>query len=155
MTKQVSKRTELPPTRSYEDIAVGEKLPELVIELTPTLIIAGAIASDDFEDVHHDRDAAQRRGTKDIFMNILTTNGLVGRYVTDWAGPEALLLQVAIRLGAPNYAYDTMRLNGEVRVKEQSEGRGIVGLDVKGANSIGDHVVASVRLALPNGTARP
>ena len=24
-------------------------------------------------------------------MNILTTNGFVGRYVTDWAGPDAIL----------------------------------------------------------------
>ena len=32
-------------------------------------------------------------------MNILTTNGLVGRYVTDWAGPGTRSSKVAIRLG--------------------------------------------------------
>ena len=31
----------------------------------------------------------RQRGSKDIFMNILTTNGLVGRYVTDWSGPRS------------------------------------------------------------------
>ena len=33
------------------------------------------------------RASPQERGSPDIFMNILTTNGFVGRFVTDWAGP--------------------------------------------------------------------
>lgn len=153
--EQPSTLAELPATRLYDEVTVGDELPELVIEVTPTLIVAGAIASDDFEDVHHDRDAAQRRGTKDIFMNILTTNGLVGRYVTDWAGPEGLLLKVAIRLGVPNYAYDTMHLNGKVSAKELTEGRGVVELEIKGTNSLGEHVASTVRLALPVGSSKP
>jgi len=47
-------------------------------------------------------------------MNILTTNGLVGRYVTDWAGPNAVLKKVAIKLGAPNFPGDTMKMSGAV-----------------------------------------
>ena len=70
---------------------VGDELPALPIPLTRTLIVATAIASRDYQDVHHDPGLAQERGSPDIFMNILTTNGFVGRYVTDWAGPDALL----------------------------------------------------------------
>ena len=76
-------------------------LPELVIEASPTFVIASAIATRDFQDVHHDRDRAVQRGSKDIFVNILTTTGLVQRFVTDWAGPQAVVRKVAIRLGAP------------------------------------------------------
>ncbi len=54
------------------------------------MIVAGALASHDFTAVHHDKAAAQAQGMQDVFMNILTTNGLVGRYVTDWAGPNAV-----------------------------------------------------------------
>ena len=57
---------------------------------TPTVVISTALATRDFQDVHHDRDAAVQRGGKDIFVNILTTTGLVQRYVTDWAGPSAV-----------------------------------------------------------------
>ena len=133
-------------TLRYGEVEVGAELPELVVELTPTLIVATAIATRDYQDVHHDRDLAQAKGSKDIFMNILTTNGFVGRFVTDWAGPEAVLKSVAIRLGVPNYPYDTMRMTGRVTSKED----GVVEIEVTGRNSLGDHVTGAVRLELPS-----
>jgi len=114
------------------------------------LIVSTAIASRDYQDVHHDRDLAQQRGSKDIFMNILSTNGFVGRFVTDWAGPEALLERVNIRLGAPNYPYDTMRMTGVVESKNVDEdGRGAIEVAVRGSNALGDHVTGTVRVVLP------
>jgi hypothetical protein len=126
------------------DVNVGDKLPPLVIPLTPTVIISTAIASRDYQDVHHDRDLAVQRGSKDIFMNILSTNGFVGRFITDWAGPDALLRKVSIRLGAPNYPNDTMTLTGTVSAKTGTT----VEVDVRGANSLGDHVTGRVTLDL-------
>jgi acyl dehydratase len=132
-------------TLRYDEVAVGDALPELAVPITATVIVAGAIASRDYQDVHHDAELARRRGSKDIFMNILTTNGWVGRYVTDWAGPEALLRCVDIRLGAPNYPGDTMVLSGTVEAKRD----GVVTVAVRGANGLGDHVTGRVELALP------
>jgi len=145
----VSSSNILPPTRTFESVEVGEELPPLEILVTTTLVVATAIASRDYQDVHHDRSAAQRSGAQDIFMNILTTNGLVGRYVTDWAGPNALLRGISIRLGAPNCAGDTLRMTGTVSTKEATGGEYIVKIEVKGANSVGDHVTGNVRVALP------
>jgi acyl dehydratase len=130
----------------YNDVNVGDQLPELDIPLTRNLIVSTAIASRDYQDVHHDPDLAQAKGSPDIFMNILTTNGLVGRYVTDWAGPNALLRSVRIRLGAPNYPGDTMRLTGSVVAKAD----GLLEVGVRGANSLGDHVTGTVTLELPD-----
>ena len=140
----------MPDTRTYDEVEVGDELPELVIELTPTVIISTAIASRDYQDVHHDRDLAEKKGSKDIFMNILSTNGFVGRFVTDWAGPNAVLKSVSIRLGAPNYPYDTMRMTGKVEQKEMVAGEPTVDLAVRGANELGDHVKGTVRVVLPN-----
>jgi hypothetical protein len=132
---------------------VGDTLPELVLPLTRTLIVAGAIASRDYQDVHHDPELARRRGSEDVFMNILTTNGLVGRYVTDWTGPGGVVEGVAIRLGVPNYPGDTMVLSGTVREvgdpAARDDGRATVTLSVRGANGRGDHVTGTVRVALP------
>ncbi len=139
----------LPPTRTWSDVNVGDKLPELVIELTPTVIVSTAIASRDYQDVHHDRDLAHKKGSKDIFMNILSTNGFVGRYVTDWAGPNAVLESVKIRLGVPNYPYDEMRLSGKVERVELVDGEGRVELRIRGANQLGDHVKGTVALVRP------
>jgi len=132
-------------TKRMAEVAVGDELPALAIPLTATVIVAGAIASRDYQDVHHDRDLAVQRGSKDIFMNILTTNGYVGRYVTDWAGPEALLRKIDIRLGAPNYPGDTMTLSGRVSAKAD----GLVHVEIVGANGLGNHVTGTVTLALP------
>jgi acyl dehydratase len=127
-------------------VEVGDTLPPLSIDVTPGLIVAGAIASRDYQNVHHDKDAARALGSPDIFMNILTTNGLVGRYITDWAGCSARLNRIAIRLGAPNYPGDTMTLTAEVVAVDPQ--RGQVELDVKGANSLGFHLTGSARVTL-------
>jgi acyl dehydratase len=130
---------------SYADVAEGDELPALDVPITTTAIVAGAIASRDYQDVHHDAELARQRGSKDVFMNILTTNGYVGRFVTDWAGPDAVLKKVAIRLGAPNYPGDTMRMTGQVTAKSDGQ----VEVTLKGANSLGDHVVGTVTVELP------
>jgi len=138
-------------TLGFDEVAVGDELPRLEVPLTTTLIVAGAIASRDYQDVHHDLELARQRGTPHIFMNILTTNGWVGRFVSDWAGPDALFKRVAIRLGAPNYPHDTMTLSGRVVAKSREGGEGLVDVEVRGANSLGDHVTGTVRVALPGG----
>ncbi|MDJ0865871.1 MAG: MaoC family dehydratase [Myxococcota bacterium] len=134
-------------TRTLDQVSEGEALPELDVPLTATLIVGGALASRDFTPVHHDRAAAQAQGMGDVFMNILTTNGLVGRYVTDWAGPDALVKGVAIKLGGPNLPGDTMRLTGSVTGVDG--GSGEVEVTVSGKNAWGSHVDGTVRVALP------
>ena len=94
---------DLAPTRAFADVAVGDDLTPLAIPLTRTVIVSTAIATRDYQDVHHDPALAVERGSPDIFMNILTTNGFVGRFVTEWAGPGSRISKLSIRLGAPNY----------------------------------------------------
>jgi len=132
----------------YDDVKVGDELPPLDVPLTTTLIVGAALASRDFTPVHHDRAAAQAQGMSDVFMNILTTNGFVGRYVTDWAGRDAVLRNVAIKLGAPNLPGDTMKMRGRVENKED----GVVEVSVVGRNGWGDHVTGTVKLTLPKGS---
>lgn len=130
-------------------VAVGTTLPTFELPLTPTTIVSTAIATRDFQDVHHDRDIAQAAGSQDIFMNILTTNGLCERYVTDWAGPQVQILGIAIRLGAPAYPYDTLTFSGEVTEVED----GVATISVVGAVSLGKHVTGTVRIAADSAVA--
>jgi hypothetical protein len=123
---------------------IGTVLPELTIYGDPTFIVSTAIATRDYQDVHHDRDKAQAKGSKDIFVNILTDTGLVQRYITDWAGPNAVIMSIALRLGVPWYAYDTVTFKGEVTAVDD----GLATVKVVGSNSLGDHVVATVKLTL-------
>lgn len=122
----------------------GDQLPEWSLPLTPTTIVSTAIATRDWQDVHHDRDVAQAAGSKDIFMNILTTNGLVEKYVVDALGHATELKGIAIRLGAPAYPYDTLTFRGTVGSVEG----GIATIDVVGSVSLGDHVTGTVKVAV-------
>ncbi|WP_241386672.1 MaoC family dehydratase [Rhodococcus sp. CH91] len=123
---------------SAPTVSAGEKLPSLSIHGDPTFIVSTALATRDFQDVHHDRDKAQQRGSKDIFVNILTDTGLVQRYVTDWAGPRAVVKSISLRLGVPWHAYDTLTLTGTVTSVDD----GLVTVDITGTNSLGKHITA-------------
>lgn len=135
-------------TRRFDAVSVGEELPTLDIPISVRQIVAGAIATRDYQNVHHDLEATRALGSPNIFMNILTTGGLVERYLGEWAGPEALFRKVAIRLGAPNYPGDTMTMSAKVTAKGDADRT--LELDVTGRNSIGNHLMATVVLALPN-----
>jgi acyl dehydratase len=131
------------------EIAVGQELPPFELALTPTMVVAGAIASRDFMPAHHDPAFAKAQGAPNIFLNILTTNGYVSRYVTDWAGPEAMLRSIKIRLGAPAIPGLALRFSGEVLRKQEAGGECVVEVSVRAANDLGDHATGTVELTLP------
>lgn len=137
----------LPATRTFESINIGDQLEILELPITRTLIVSTAIATRDYQVVHHDPAIAAERGSKDIIMNILTSNAFVGKFVTDWVGPNAFIRSVKVRLGAPNYPGDTMTITGTVVAKDEAEKS--VSFTVKGSNSMGDHMNATVEVLLP------
>lgn len=136
-------------TLTEEQVEIGAVLPELSIDLTPTVVVSTAIATMDFTAVHHDVEGARAQGSKDIFLNILTTMGLVERYVTDWAGPEAMIRRINVKLGVPAYAGDQLSFTGTVVAHEGDE----FTVEVRGKVSLGDHATGTVVLSLPSWTS--
>ncbi|OBB62693.1 MaoC family dehydratase [Mycobacterium sp. 852014-50255_SCH5639931] len=150
MTTTASRTT----TLRWADISVGDGVTPLEIPITTTMIVAGAIATRDFMPVHHDRDYANKQGSPNLFMNILTTNGYCVRFLTDWAGPEAMVNKLSIRLGVPCFPDDPLRFTGTVTGKtEGTDGENFVEVTFKGSNSLGDHVSGTAILSLRDGTA--
>jgi acyl dehydratase len=132
----------------FEDVKAGQELPPLDVPLTTAIIVGGALASRDYTPVHHDRAAANEAGMGDVFMNILTTNGYVGRYVTDWAGIDAKIRGLQIKLGTPNLPGDTMKMSGTVRETDAAGCTAVI--EVVGKNAWGNHVEGTVTVALPS-----
>ena len=134
---------------AWQAIAAGDELPPVSIDVTATVIVAGAIATRDFMPVHHDRDYANGQGAPDIFMNILSTNAHCSRFLTDWAGPEAMVTRLAIRLGVPTFPGTTLRFTGRVVGTSRDGDQGFVEVELRGANDLGDHVTGTATLSLP------
>jgi acyl dehydratase len=140
------------PARSWSDVSVGDELTPLELEMTATRIVAGAIATRDFMPVHHDRDYANQQGAADIFMNILSTNAYCSRFLTDWAGPEARVTRLSIRLGVPVHPGSTLRFTGTVTGTAAQGDEGLVQVEFRATNALGDHVTGTAELALPLGS---
>ena len=142
-------------TLDWSTIRVGDALAPLEIAVTATVIVAGAIATRDFMPVHHDRDYATAQGASDIFMNILSDTGYCGRFLTDWAGPEAMLKRLAIRLGVPAFPGSTLTYTGAVTGKSTVDGEGLVEVAFQATNDLGAHVSGTATLGLLLRGSRP
>jgi len=153
-TRPAGPRRPASPSKPDDDAPTGEQLPAFVLDVTATVIVAGAIASRDFMPAHHDRDYAQGQGAPDIFMNILTTTGYIARYVTDWAGSAAQVRRIAIRLGAPAVPGSPLHFTGRAARKEVDGADERIEVAVRAVNGLGDHAVGSVDVMLPLSDAR-
>ena len=133
----------------WHSVRVGDPLPAMVIGVTATRIVAGAIASRDFMPVHHDRDYANQQGAPDIFMNILSDTGYCSRFLTDWAGPDAMVRRLAIRLGVPVFPGHTLTYTGRVTAVDRDGEEGIVEVELRADNELGEHVSGTATVSLP------
>lgn len=136
------------PTLSFSSLAVGDAVEPLDVSLTATMIVAGAIASRDFMPVHHDKEFAISQGAPDIFMNILTTNGYIARFLSDWAGPGARVAAIRIRLGVPAVPGHQLQFRGEIVKLDEHDGMGQVEVSVKVTNVMGDHATGTAMVVL-------
>lgn len=139
----------LPPTVAPQDVRVGARLARLEIPLTRSYVVASALATRDYQEVHHDPDVARARGSQDVFLNILTTTGLVARCVTDALGPDTVLRKLAIRLGTTAHPGDTLAIDAHVTGKVQHPDGAELKLSVRGGVSRGEHVSGEVVAFLP------
>jgi acyl dehydratase len=133
----------------WEEVRIGDELPSLSIDVTATVIVAGAVATRDFMPVHHDRDYANAQGAPDIFMNILSTNAHCSRFLTDWAGPDAMVTRLAIRLGVPTFPGTTLTFTGRVVGTTRDGDAGLVDVELRATSDLGDHATGTATLSLP------
>ena len=135
----------------YPEVAVGDRLPDLVHDVTATTVVLGALATRDWRPMHHDRDfAIERNGAKDIFLNTPNQQGWLERFATDWTGPTGRLGRVRFRMRDSVYPGDTMTLSGEVdRVEVDDAGCGwaSVAVELRAGGRL--CTTASLRIALP------
>ncbi len=138
-------------TLDPSSLSVGDALPTWALDINATRIVAGAIATQDFMPVHHDRDYANQQGASDIFANILSDTAWCSRFLTDWAGPNAMVRRLAIRLGVPVHPGHTLTFTGRVTGLTPTDAGTLVDIEFSAINEMGEHVGGTATIDLPAG----
>lgn len=136
-------------SQRFADLKAGDEIPPFELPLSYTRIVAGAIASRDFMPAHHEKEYAVAQGAPHIFVNIMTSNGLVARYLTDWAGPEAMLRSIKVRLGVPAIAGHVLTFTGRIESVREEGGEGVIDVALQASTELGAHVTGTASLSLP------
>lgn len=139
------------PRLMFGDVAVGGALAPLSVEVTPTTVVLGAIASRDWRPMHHDyKFATERNGVQDIFLNTPNQAAWFERFVTDWTGPHGRLGRMTFRMRNSVFPGATMEFAGTItETATDDAGCGWVGLDVTLTADETVCTTCSVRVALP------
>ncbi len=144
-------RPQAKPDPSHDQVRVGDALPEVTHEVTPTTVVLGALASRDWRPMHHDyRFATERNGTRDIFLNTPNQLAWMERAITDWTGPKGRLGRISFRMQEPVFPGDTMTISATVAaVPTDDTGCGWAELDLvlRGDDSVCS--TGTARVALP------
>ncbi len=142
-------------TLDFSALSEGEEVTPLAVDVDATRIVAGAIATRDFMPAHHDRDFANAQGAPDIFMNIMSDTAYCSRFLTDWAGPDAMVTKLAIRLGVPVFPGHTLTFTGSVTALRREGDDGVVEIAFRAGGNLGDHVTGTAEVRLPAAETAP
>jgi len=115
----------------WEDVEVGQEIPSSYsIKLDATRIVLQVSGTQDYYQVHHDRDFAQAQGVPDVFVNTGFLTAALGRLLTDWIGTDGWLRKFRLEMRKMNLLGDTLMVKGEVTDKYVQNGDHCVEADV-------------------------
>lgn len=112
--------------RHFEDVAVGQTLPDFAIALTPTALVTYAAATWDFHRMHYDPAYAAQAGLAAPVMDGQMAGGLMARQLMRFGGPDAFLRRLSYRLREMVLMGERIAIQGEVSATRIEEGRGLV-----------------------------
>lgn len=122
--------------RVFDDVVVGEPLPEVRLPLTVYRLVMAAGSNRDFNSIHHNSEYARATGAREMYANTSFLLSAWERAVRDWAGPTGRIRAVrGFRMRAFNHVGDTLRVLGEVAATRREGGEGIVEIAIRGESS--------------------
>ncbi len=107
---------------SYDDVEEGAELPAVSYPVTRLSLVKYCGASGDFNVIHWNERIAKAVGLPDVIAHGMFTMAQAGRYVTDWAGPRAVVTEFGVRFSAMVVVPDddkgaTIEVSGQVAEK--------------------------------------
>jgi acyl dehydratase len=131
---------------SYDEVKPGAELAPASYPVTRLSLVRYCGASGDFNVIHWNERIAKSVGLPDVIAHGMFTMAQAGRFVTDWAGPQALVVDFGVRFSSPVVVPDddtgaSIEISGIVEEK-LDDNRVVVALT---ARSAGDKVLTRAR----------
>jgi acyl dehydratase len=106
---------------TYDEVEAGADLPEVSYPVTRLSLVKYCGASGDFNFIHWNERIAKSVGLPDVIAHGMFTMAQAGRYVSDWAGPLAIVTEFGVRFSAmvvvPDDDGATIEVSGQVTEK--------------------------------------
>lgn len=116
---------------AWNDIAEGDALPTVQLDITTRRLFVNAAASWDTFPGHYDRDYARANGHPDVFANTSLLLAFADRVITDWSGPRTRIVRRKLTMGKPVYPGDQLSGAGVVTDRRRVGDCHLVDVDVE------------------------
>ena len=121
----------------FEDINIGDQLPEIVKNPDTRQLVMYAGASQDFVAIHYDLNVAKEAGHPTVIIHGALKSAWLGELVTSWMGVDGRLLELDVSYRAIDFPNSTATCVGKVLDARTEHGVGIVELEIGLRNSEG------------------
>jgi acyl dehydratase len=118
-------------TLPWSTISKGLEIEPLAFEVSYSTLARHVVGTRDLLRMHHDPPFAREVGAPNIFLNTMWYQGFIGRYITDWAGYDAFLRKLTVRMRAHGCPGDTLTIYGTVTDFIEENGKLLVDLDIR------------------------
>jgi acyl dehydratase len=85
---------------TYDDVETGAQIPAASYPVTRLSLVKYCGASGDFNVIHWNERIARAVGLPDVIAHGMFTMAQAGRFVTDWAGPAAMVTEFGVRFSS-------------------------------------------------------
>ena len=89
-----------PGSVSFDSLEAGTEIPVVSYPVTRLSLVQYCGASGDFNVIHWNERIARSVGLPDVIAHGMFTMAQAGRFVTDWAGPQALVEEFGVRFSS-------------------------------------------------------
>lgn len=105
----------------FEDIAVGDEIPELSKDPSTQQLVHWAAGSGDFYQIHYDTRFAQETGLEDIIVHGALKHAWLGELLHRFAAPSGQVRRVACSYRGMDVPGQSYRLKGTVTKKSEAD----------------------------------
>lgn len=106
--------------RSFDEVAVGDELPERSLVVDRAQLVQYAGASGDFNPIHWNPEFAQMVGLPGVIAHGMFTMALVARAVAEWAGDPGVVRRISVQFRREVLPEEKVVAKGRVAEKDDA-----------------------------------